>query len=148
MSVLNNLAIKTKTALFTGVLVLVVMFSAATAIYVEQEQKVSFDKVFEASHAITEKVIPLSLTIKDINLNIVQVQQWLTDISATRALDGLNDGYDAAQEQATLFKENVSKASNIARELGLEDVQKSLSAVKEAFPPLLRDRKKDGRSVH
>ena len=28
--------------------------------------------------------------------NVVQIQQWLTDISATRGLDGLNDGFDEA----------------------------------------------------
>ena len=32
----------------------------------------------------------------EFQLSVVQVQQWLTDISATRGLDGLNDGYDEA----------------------------------------------------
>ena len=33
---------------------------------------------------------------------IIQVQQWLTDISATRGRDGLNDGFDQAQTNAEL----------------------------------------------
>jgi hypothetical protein len=37
------------------------------------------------------------LTVLDLQLNIVQVQQWLTDISATRGLDGLNDGFSEAE---------------------------------------------------
>ena len=33
---------------------------------------------------------------------IIQVQQWLTDISATRGQDGLNDGFEEAQKNADL----------------------------------------------
>ena len=40
-------------------------------------------------------------------LDTVQVQQWLTDISATRGLDGLNDGFDVAAEHARSFESNV-----------------------------------------
>ncbi|MBU1710527.1 MAG: hypothetical protein KKE17_11035 [Proteobacteria bacterium] len=36
-------------------------------------------------------------------LNIVQVQQWLTDISATRGLDGLDDGFSEAEKSQQLF---------------------------------------------
>jgi methyl-accepting chemotaxis protein len=39
-----------------------------------------------------------------IKLDVVQVQQWLTDISATRGLDGLNDGIDVAAEFAADFE--------------------------------------------
>lgn len=40
-------------------------------------------------------------------LDVVQVQQWLTDISATRGLDGLNDGYDEAAIHYNSFLENL-----------------------------------------
>lgn len=39
-----------------------------------------------------------------LKLAIVQVQQWLTDISATRGLDGLNDGFDEAAANAGRFE--------------------------------------------
>ena len=35
---------------------------------------------------------------------MVQVQQWLTDISATRGRDGLNDGFDEAENNAKQFR--------------------------------------------
>ena len=38
-----------------------------------------------------------------IQFDVVQVQQWLTDISATRAQDGLNDGMEVAAEFAADF---------------------------------------------
>ena len=49
----------------------------------------------------------------EVKLSVVQVQQWLTDISATRGLDGLNDGFDEANNNAKLFKELIAKLSTI-----------------------------------
>jgi methyl-accepting chemotaxis protein len=40
--------------------------------------------------------IDLVAVTKDIQINVIQVQQWLTDIFATRALDALNDGFGGA----------------------------------------------------
>jgi len=36
----------------------------------------------------------------ELKIAIIQIQQWLTDISATRGLDGLNDGFDMAAKNA------------------------------------------------
>ena len=46
---------------------------------------------------------------RQMKLDVVQVQQWLTDISATRALDGLDDGFDEAEISAVSFKEGAGK---------------------------------------
>jgi len=40
-------------------------------------------------------------------INTIQVHQWLTDISATRAQDGLNDGFDAAELSYQQFRQNI-----------------------------------------
>lgn len=39
-----------------------------------------------------------------LKMAVIEVQQWLTDISATRGQDGLNDGFDKAEEQARRFR--------------------------------------------
>ncbi len=39
-----------------------------------------------------------------LKIAVIQVQQWLTDISATRGQDGLNDGFDEAAAAAAEFK--------------------------------------------
>ncbi len=142
MSYLNNIAIKTKTLIFAGILFLVVIGSTAITTYVEHQQTKSFDIVSEESHVITEKLLPLTIIIKDINLNIVQVQQWLTDISATRALNGLNDGFDEAELQAVLFKENIEKAYTLADELGLDNIKNSINDANEIFPKYYETGKK------
>ncbi|NCP63395.1 MAG: methyl-accepting chemotaxis protein [Paraglaciecola sp.] len=47
-----------------------------------------------------ETLQPISKAVTELRFDIIQVQQWLTDISATRALNGLNDGFDEAEKFA------------------------------------------------
>ena len=54
-----------------------------------------------------EVVGPTVQTLNELKFNIVQVQQWLTDISATRGLDGLNDGLDQAETHATKVRDSI-----------------------------------------
>ncbi|MDH5560505.1 MAG: bacteriohemerythrin [Deltaproteobacteria bacterium] len=42
-------------------------------------------------------------------LDVVQVQQWLTDISATRAKDGFDDGFVEAEKSAKGFKKKLGE---------------------------------------
>ena len=41
--------------------------------------------------------------------DVIQVQQWLSDISATRGLDGLDDGFAEAEKSAESFKTELAK---------------------------------------
>jgi len=84
---------------------------------------------------ITKSDIRLVELIKDIQINVIQVQQWLTDISATRGLDGLNDGFDEAKAQADAFSRNIDAALAIARERGMTGVETALAGAQQAFPP-------------
>jgi methyl-accepting chemotaxis protein len=43
------------------------------------------------------------------NLDVVQVQQWLTDISATRGFEGFDDGFGEAENFAKLFVTESAK---------------------------------------
>ena len=52
---------------------------------------------------IATRETPILNKAHELKLATVQVQQWLTDISATRGQDGLNDGFDKAAENARLF---------------------------------------------
>jgi methyl-accepting chemotaxis protein len=51
-----------------------------------------------------------------LKLSVVQVQQWLTDISATRALDGLDDGFVEAETNAIKFKKLIQDLIKIDKE--------------------------------
>ena len=65
---------------------------------------------------ITEREIPVLNKAHELKLAVVQVQQWLTDISATRGRDGLNDGFDEAANNARLFKSLISELSKLDSE--------------------------------
>ncbi|MBI3772577.1 MAG: methyl-accepting chemotaxis protein [Gammaproteobacteria bacterium] len=56
------------------------------------------------------KEFPLTQDAYRMQLHVVQVQQWLTDISATRGLDGLNDGFEKAAENAKAFHDEIIEA--------------------------------------
>lgn len=60
--------------------------------------------------------VPILNKTHELKLSVVQVQQWLTDISATRALDGLNDGFDEAENNALKFKSLIDELSGLAPE--------------------------------
>lgn len=56
------------------------------------------------SHYNAEVEIPTIEKSYQLQIAVIQVQQWLTDISATRGLDGLNDGFDEAATAAVTFR--------------------------------------------
>jgi methyl-accepting chemotaxis protein len=58
---------------------------------------------------IEEESVSYALLAKDMDKAITQVQQFLSDISATRALDGLKDGFDQAKKYHDEFKIDLAK---------------------------------------
>ena len=73
-----------------------------------------------------EMITDAGLLLGEIKLNIVQVQQWLTDVSATRGLDGLDDGWDEAKANADALPVAVAKVRDIAEKLGNTEMPKAL----------------------
>lgn len=85
--------------------------------------------------ARTSAIFDLALDTKDIKFHVVQVQQFMTDISATRAQDGLDDGFKEAEEHAKLFKEVAQQARNRAKDLGLSEIASILDGIQADFGP-------------
>ena len=54
----------------------------------------------DTNREVSAKFAMLAQTMK---YDVIQVQQWLTDISATRGLDGLDDGFDEAAASKASF---------------------------------------------
>ena len=73
------------------------------------------------------KYFTTALKADDLKLNVVQVQQWLTDISATRGLDGLDDGFDKAEENANNVKLLLADLKEINPEYTdkIDEIEKS-----------------------
>ncbi len=66
-------------------------------------------KISDQSTQLAESRIPILTKAHELKLSVVQVQQWLTDISATRGRDGLNDGFDEAENNAGKFRSLVDE---------------------------------------
>jgi len=89
----------------------------------------------EAANLAAVQGIRLVTLIKTIQIDIIQVQQWLTDISATRGLDDLADGFDKAAEAAANFQTAAREAATLAGTMDLPAALAAIKAVEAAFPP-------------
>ena len=81
------------------------------------------------SDSIREKT-SLAVLAKDMQRNVVQVQQFLSDVSATRAMDGLDDGFKAAAEQHQAF---LAGLSQFERQPGGAASATELAAMRTSF---------------
>jgi len=106
------------------------LFSQHRANAVELHQEAQAEKMMEV-------VLPLVAKTKDIRFDVVQVQQWLTDISATRGLDGLDDGFAEAQSFAVRFEADTQEALRLAQSAGLDEIIKAIKGVQSIFPAYL-----------
>ncbi len=121
--------IKRKTILpLVIMLVLFVVFSVAVALIVNYDIAVVKEMQTEYLTATQES--------DQLKLDIVQVQQWVSDISATRGEDGLDDGLEQAEayaEQArALMKELKARDSMQTSAAQLEQIEVNFEAYYEA----------------
>lgn len=79
---------------------------------------------------VKEKTLQSSLLADELKLSVVQVQQYLSDISATRAQNGLDDGFEKAKEQSQKFSSNIEKLKqlNPSESSQLESIQTAFDA--------------------
>lgn len=81
-----------------------------------------------------DRILILQKTIDEAKLASTQVQQFLTDISATRGQDGLDDGPKAAEENANIFNDKIDAAIRLSKDMNLNDAAIAFTKAKEAFP--------------
>lgn len=74
-----------------------------------------------------------ALMAREAQLYAVQVQQWLQDISATRAQEGFADGFDMAEENAKQFRDVMAEFRQYYTTQGDVQRQESAKELAEAF---------------
>ncbi len=62
-----------------------------------------------AARQVRDVDIQFALLAKQMQQSTIQVQQWLTDISATRAAKGFDDGYAEAENHAIAFRKSLKE---------------------------------------
>jgi len=103
---INRLKMSTR-FLFLSLLLTVVVIIESAIIIIDNQT------IHQQTEQLAGKSIPVLNNAHRLKLSVVQVQQWLTDISATRARDGLNDGFDEAAANAAVFKQLIAELSSI-----------------------------------
>ena len=64
------------------------------------------------------EILPNYIDFLDLQLSIIQIQQWLTDVSATRAAEGFDDGYDEAKNYFDKANTTIDRLIRMHNELG------------------------------
>lgn len=100
------LKIKYKIMLPFLLVVLVFVGALATQIFMIQDNVAMVTE-------LQEVYITTILKAENLKLNVVQVQQWLTDISATRGAEGYDDGFDEAEQHAAAFRSIVAELKKL-----------------------------------
>ncbi len=123
-----------------GIFLLMVLIAAfgASSIFLLQNISKQFETAKNYQSSFYTQLHPLALKSKDIQQDVIQVQQFLTDISATRGQDGLDDGFKEAQKFADKFAEDVKDIQATATVLGAIDLLPKLESLKANFEPYYR----------
>jgi methyl-accepting chemotaxis protein len=132
---LRDLPIITKLSAIFGTIALLALIIVGCILFHSISASGMLENVKSDSAVVDEKLMPLTTTIGDIQRDVIQVQQFLTDISATRGEDGLDDGFEDAKKFAQSFHQNVARAHKIANQLGDQKLIASLDNVEKAFTP-------------
>ncbi len=73
---------------FLSISLLIVMLSLFSILSTKQS--------LNALETLKDEVLLHTMRFIELDRNIIQIQQWLTDVSATRGAEGFDDGYSEA----------------------------------------------------
>jgi len=99
-------------------------------------------------HADSTGTVKYAGLAQQMRLNIVQVQQWLTDISATQAKDGLNDGFDEAEKHAQSFSTCLAEFRQYYESNNNAEHLSQIDQLEKAFAAQYEVGKKIGSGLH
>ena len=125
----------TKISLGLGVLTLLVALTDGIVVQRVSNQLPHLATMGDKAKITSDHADDLLSAVHEIQLDVVQVQQFLSDISATRGLDGMDDGLTKAAENAKKFDSDMQLAIGHAQALDLPKVIQSLKVVQAQFPP-------------
>lgn len=91
------------------------------------------EKISTDSNKQMKEVLPNLFDFLDLQLNVIQIQQWLTDVSATRAAEGFDDGFDEAKKYFNKANVTLDRLIKMHGSLGETDMVNELKAYKESL---------------
>lgn len=122
-----------KKRLFIGFLSLIFLAVAGSLLNIH-----SLEGIKEKALVTQKTSAPLALDAADMKLCVVQVQQWLTDISATRGAEGFDDGFAEAENYAVRFREVLGKFRKTYQDKGDQAGLTKVAAIEKDFEEYYR----------
>ncbi|MBF0213259.1 MAG: methyl-accepting chemotaxis protein [Magnetococcales bacterium] len=105
------------------VMVLLVVFGGYVSLWLALKQ------VDQATRLVQEESLPYALLAHEMTSNVINVQQWLTDVSATHDPEGYGD----AEEAAKHFKDGMTRFRVLFKEGHNAESLKKLEALDQGF---------------
>jgi diguanylate cyclase (GGDEF)-like protein len=102
-------------------------------ILIEQEKTASIAKQ-DRDARNTDILVALVELQKQVQIDVVQVQQYLSDFSATRGQDGQDGGLDNAARFAQQFPDDIAAAKKAAEAFGSLELVEAFSDLERRFP--------------
>ena len=132
---LRNLTIDTRVKAIAGVVVAVFGLFTAMLFIDANEDKVGLQALESRYETIDGVILPLVRVAKQVQLDVTQVQQFLSDVSATRGEDGLDDGFAEAEKHAAEFARDIGELATLADRLGEAELIATVKEARAAFEP-------------
>ena len=126
MSFINNIKIK---QLLTIVALVVIGMVSLSGIV----NHMTLSNIQEESNKQMKEVIPNTFDFLELQLNVIQVQQWLTDVSDTRAHEGFDDGFSEAKSYYDAGNVVLDRLIHMHAELNESSMVAQLQAFKGEF---------------
>jgi methyl-accepting chemotaxis protein len=79
---------------------------------------------------LSDESVKYALLATDMDKNVVQIQQFLSDISATRAKDGLDDGFKSAQDNFDALNASLAQFEQHFAKIGDSHAVQRMQAIK------------------
>jgi len=122
--------------LVPAAIIAVAFLSTATLIISDFMSESALKESFAISHEghdTSVLVHEMALLEKEIEIDIVTTQEYLAQVSATRAMDNLDGGFAKAEETVASFREHVARGIELAGELDSPEIARELEVLLEKY---------------
>lgn len=123
MNFINNFKIKQILVVAASLVLLVLLISTLV-------NKTSIGLIEEKSTEQMKEVLPNLFDLLELQMNVAQIQQWLTDVSATRAADGFDDGFSEAGKYYIKANNVIDRLIKMHKELNEAEMVGELESFK------------------
>ena len=89
--------------------------------------------VRQSMHSVSEHSVVYALLATEVDKNVVQIQQFLSDVSATQGKDGLDDGFEKAKENFDALNASLTRFEKHFVEMGDAEAVKRIQEILENY---------------